>query len=121
MSKGRYTCTCCRQDFHDHCTNLRCPIAWHHLMSIGAQDVKDIQAEDIGDPLEERSTESFQLGHVSMLEDLPKRFQARAGEAFAAGKDDRAHFWRDLAKELEKEARELREKWTKRFHPERLK
>lgn len=121
VSKGRYECTACGCDFHDHCCNLACPVAWHYFKSTGLGDAKSIDAEGIPDPLERRSSKSFELGLVSKLEDLPARFLERAGQAFAAGQDEKANMLRDIAKELAKEGSEARSKWSKKYGPTRPK
>ena len=44
--------------------------------------------------------ESYLLGRVASLEDFSYRLRKRAGDDFAAGRDERAMFYRLIAKEM---------------------
>jgi hypothetical protein len=61
---------------------------------------------------ENSSTSSYLLGIAVGYEELSANFAKRAGEAYAAGNDSRAQFFRELSRELTATAVEKREKVT---------
>lgn len=66
-------------------------------------------------------TREYELGRIVQLEQLSGGFRKRAGEAFAAGRDSEAMFYRRLAEEYEKQAKDERGRWTGTYHPLRCK
>lgn len=64
---------------------------------------------------DDRLNESYELGIVSKLEALPGGFKQQAGDAFAAGKDELARVYRDLANNFEAVGKAERAAWTKKY------
>lgn len=60
-----------------------------------------------------RQTSSYLLGIAAAFEEMVLQFTKRAGEEFSAGKDDRAQFYRELAKEAEAHAKSRRQDQVK--------
>lgn len=58
---------------------------------------------------------AYELGHVSAIKTLTPRFLKRAGDAFAAGRDNEAEMWRQLAKDCEAEAKQLRAAYDAKY------
>jgi hypothetical protein len=121
VSKGRFTCTQCKQDFHDHCVNLRCPIGYHNLLSRQELDDAERAAVDAGtialgaaDPLEDRINAAYLLGTVAAMEDIVPKLSKRSGEAYAAHRDDEAVLLRDLATSFKEAAEAERAKYNVR-------
>jgi len=57
---------------------------------------------------ENRLTHSYLLGGVGQLEGLPGHLRGRAGAAFAKGLDEKAHWFRELAEQFERDAKAAR-------------
>jgi len=110
VSKGKFTCTACEEDFVDMCVNLVCPAGYHYVASTHPDDV-----EDNDDPVEQGKAENFELGQISAREGFGPRLRQLAGACFAEGKDTDARRLRDLAEVFEKEAADLRRDHQRKY------
>lgn len=73
---------------------------------------------DAGD-IEREKTESFELGHISQLEDIAEELRQRSGEKWAEA-DSRAEIkkarqLKELAQEFERRAETKRDTWEEEF------
>jgi len=118
MSRGKYTCTYCGQDHVAGCVNLGCPVGFHNVRSMHPEDLSE---ELCKCPIETERQVNYELGQVVAAEALPDRLRELAGKAFVAENDAHAKVYRDAAKFFEAEAKQLREVWTKKHRPARVK
>ena len=113
MSQKKYTCTVCGEG-HDHgCINLACPIGFHNVAS---QDPDVLEGADMsvrgnGDALEKTRQQNYELGKVSVLEQLGPDLRQMSGEAFAKGHDNKAKIYRNLAEQFEANATIARDQY----------
>jgi thymidylate synthase len=72
-----------------------------------------------GVDVEREKNRSFELGHISQLEDLGEELRERAGKQWAEAdrRRDRqkAEQLKELARELEERAEERREEWEEKY------
>ena len=64
--------------------------------------------------LENKLNLSYELGQVTIIETLAKRFKNKSGELFANDKDQQAAWLKSLANDLEREAEGMRKDYTKK-------
>lgn len=62
------------------------------------------------------ANKNYELGQVVVLEGLPKLFATRAGEAFAAKRDDEARWLRKLSDEFQARAEASRQEYSMKYH-----
>lgn len=66
--------------------------------------------------MENVTAQNYDLGKVSVMENLPKAFLKRAGEAYAAKRDDEAAWYRKMADEYQEAADETRKAYDQKYH-----
>ena len=66
---------------------------------------------DTEDQIEHDRTDSFLLGIAGGIEQTAGRLRVKAGEFYARGKDREAETYRDIARELDEEAKKARATW----------
>lgn len=105
MSKGQYVCHNCGADHHDGCVNLACVVGYHNVLS---KTPEEIHKNGIFDPSAENHQRHYERGmragrtqgRISGIAEAARHVSLLSGEAYAALKDDRALFLRQLAEEL---------------------
>lgn len=95
MSKGRYTCSVCRSDFHDVCTNLVCIVGFHVAKSTGSE--KPEEMDDRDDPLDTLMSTWRHLGLDQGQDGVLREMLTKAGEFFTLGRDEVANEFRAFA------------------------
>lgn len=65
--------------------------------------------------MENERAKSYDLGKVFVMENLPKAFLKRAGEAYAAKRDDEAAWYRKMADEYQEAADETRKAYDQKW------
>lgn len=79
------------------------------------EDPHDSSSNDI----EREKTESFELGHISQLEDIAEELRERSGEKWAKADSrkaiEKARQLKELAQEFEKRAETKRDVWEEEY------
>lgn len=110
MSKGRYRCGVCDEDFYSHCLNLVCPIGYWNAASANPEDV-----EDCDDPLERERSRWYDLGKIVGAEDVSRDLLERSGKAFTRCSDREAQALRDLSQTIGFNAAAARAEYDKKY------
>jgi len=74
---------------------------------------------EVTSDIEQEKTESFELGHISQLEDMAEELRERSGEEWAQANSqteiEKARQLKELAKEFEKRAETKRDVWEEEY------
>lgn len=106
-----HTCSYCRVGAERSCLNVECPIGYHNVWTLRGEDATG----DGSDPISRLEGRNYDLGGVASWDEIGSWLQEMAGKAFIEGDDEKAHWFRNLAEEVDETARRKRVAYEREF------